>query len=137
MPFQHNRDRVANPLGDAPAIPARGDGIDRRGFLKCMAWAGTAVVWTVSGGILSSCAVPQAAAQDQGNFTFVQVSDSHIGFNAVPNLDVTGTFQHAINQIGHLRTRPGLLLHTGDVSHLSKPDQYDTVDQIVKAAKID
>jgi 3',5'-cyclic AMP phosphodiesterase CpdA len=137
MRFQHDRDHAANPHEDAPAAPGRGDAIDRRGFLKCMAWAGTAVAWTVSGGILSSCALPQVAAQDQGRFTFVQVSDSHIGFNAIPNMDVTGTFQHAIDQIGRLRTRPGLLLHTGDVSHLSKPDQYDTVDQIVKAAKID
>jgi 3',5'-cyclic AMP phosphodiesterase CpdA len=102
-----------------------------------MAWAGTGVVWTVAGGILSSCALPQAASRGQGSFTFVQVSDSHIGFNAVPNMDVTGTFQQAINQIARLRTRPALLLHTGDVSHLSKPDEYDTVDQIVKAAKID
>ncbi len=137
MHSQQDGDHLANPLQAAPAAPGRGDGIDRRGFLKCMAWAGTAVVWTVSGGILSACALPQAAAQDQGSLTFVQVSDSHIGFNAIPNMDVTGTFQHAINQIGRLRTRPGLLLHTGDVSHLSKPDQYDTVDQIVKAAKID
>jgi 3',5'-cyclic-AMP phosphodiesterase len=137
MGHQHDRDHVANPLDIAPASPGRHDGIDRRGFLKCMAWAGTGVVWTVTGGILSSCTLPQAANQDQGAFTFVQVSDSHIGFNAVPNMDVTGTFQHAINQIGRLRTPPALLLHTGDVSHLSKSDQYDTVDQIVKGAKID
>jgi 3',5'-cyclic-AMP phosphodiesterase len=119
---------------------AHADGVDRRGFLKCMAWAGTGVVWTLSAGILSSCTLPQAAAGDAktpGDFTFVQVSDSHIGFNNVPNTDVTGTFQKAIGRIGALPTRPAFVLHTGDVSHLSRPDQYDTVDQIFKGAKVD
>ncbi|MBV9173725.1 MAG: metallophosphoesterase [Chloroflexi bacterium] len=137
MTHNHDHDHIANPLENISAAADHGDGVDRRGFLKCMAWAGTGVVWTVAGGILSSCALPQAGNQDQGSFTFVQVSDSHIGFNAIPNMDVTGTFQHAVNQIGRLRTRPALVLHTGDVSHLSRPDQYDTVDQILKGAKVD
>jgi len=54
------------------------DGIDRRGFLKCMAWAGTGVVWTLSAGVLSSCGLAQAGTAAQGDFSFVQVSDSHI-----------------------------------------------------------
>jgi 3',5'-cyclic-AMP phosphodiesterase len=137
MSHQVNHDHISNPLDDAPEAGSHGDGVDRRGFLKCMAWAGTGVVWTVTGGILSSCTLPQVGSQDQGSFTFVQVSDSHIGFNAIPNMDVTGTFQHAVNQIGRLRNRPAMVLHTGDVSHLSRPDQYDTVDQILKAAKVD
>jgi 3',5'-cyclic-AMP phosphodiesterase len=137
MSHQNDRHHIANPLEDATEVPSHGDGVDRRGFLKCMAWAGTGVVWTLTGGILSSCALPQAGSQDQADFTFVQVSDSHIGFNAIPNMDVTGTFQHAVNQIGSLKTRPALVLHTGDVSHLSTPEQYDTVDQILKAAKVD
>ena len=105
-----------------------GDGVDRRGFLKCMAWAGTGVVWTLTGGILSSCALPEAGTQGQGDFTFVQVSDSHIGFNAIPNMDVTGSFQHAVNQIANFTSRAAFVCHTGDVSHLSTPEQYDTVD---------
>jgi 3',5'-cyclic AMP phosphodiesterase CpdA len=114
------------------------DEIDRRGFLKCMAWAGTGLVWTISGGILSSCGLPQAAggdAQTAGDFTFVQVSDSHIGFSNVPNADVTGTFQKAVDRVSKLASRPAFVLHTGDVSHLSKPDQYDTVDQTLSGAK--
>jgi len=139
----HADNFVGNPL-DAHThdedIEGHADGVDRRGFLKCMAWAGTGVVWTLSAGILSSCTLPQAAAGDAktpGDFTFVQVSDSHIGFNNVPNTDVTGTFQKAIARVGGLQTRPAFVLHTGDVSHLSKPDQYDTVDQIFKGAKVD
>ena len=68
------------------------DDIDRRGFLKCMAWAGTGVMWTLSAGILSSCGLSQASSAVQGDFSFVQVSDSHIGFKSVPNMDVTSTF---------------------------------------------
>jgi 3',5'-cyclic-AMP phosphodiesterase len=116
------------------------DGIDRRGFLKCMAWAGTGVVWTLTGGVLSSCGLPQAASNDPktpGDFTFVQVSDSHIGFANVPNQDVTGTFQKAIARIGELPSKPAFVLHTGDVTHLSKPDQYDTVNQLLTGAKFD
>jgi 3',5'-cyclic AMP phosphodiesterase CpdA len=116
------------------------DEIDRRGFLKCMAWAGTGLVWTISGGILSSCGLPQAAsgdAQTPGDFTFVQLSDSHIGFSNVPNADVTATFQKAVDRVSKLQSRPAFVLHTGDVTHLSKPDQYDTVDQVLTGAKFD
>jgi 3',5'-cyclic-AMP phosphodiesterase len=111
------------------------DEIDRRGFLKCMAWAGTGVIWTLSAGVLSSCSLVQPGATQSGDFSFVQVSDSHIGFNNVPNTDVTGTFQKAIDRINSLPTRPAFVLHTGDVSHLSMPAQYDTVDQILKGAR--
>jgi 3',5'-cyclic AMP phosphodiesterase CpdA len=112
------------------------DGIDRRGFLKCMAWAGTGVIWTVSAGVLSSCGLTQPAGGAQsGEFSFVQISDSHIGFSNVPNADVTSTFQKAVDHVTSLPTRPAFLLHTGDVSHLSMPAQFDTVDQILKGAK--
>jgi 3',5'-cyclic AMP phosphodiesterase CpdA len=101
-----------------------------------MAWAGTGLVWTLTGGVLSSCALPQALAPGAGaDFTFVQVSDSHIGFNNVPNTDVTGTFQKAIARVSALQTAPAFVLHTGDVSHLSKPDEYDTVDQLLNGAR--
>ena len=115
------------------------DEIDRRGFLKCMAWAGTGLVWTMAGGVLSSCALPQVGSSSNatGDFTFVQVSDSHIGFNNVPNTDVTGTFQKAIARVGSLQTRPAFVLHTGDLSHLSQPAQYDTVDQVLTQARFD
>ena len=115
------------------------DEIDRRGFLKCMAWAGTGLVWTMAGGVLSSCGLPQAvtSANTSGDFTFVQISDSHIGFNNVPNSDVTGTFQKAVAQLANLQSRPAFVLHTGDVSHLSQPAQYDTVDQVLTQARFD
>ena len=123
----------------APNDTLHGDDIDRRGFLKCMAWAGTGVVWTLAGGVLSSCTLPQAAkgASSQADFSFVQISDSHIGFSNVPNMDVTGTFQQAIARVSSLPTRPAFVLHTGDLSHLSKPDQYDTVNQVLAGAKFD
>src|SRR4051794_30929583 len=96
------------------------DDIDRRGFLSCMAWAGTGVVWAVSGGLLSSRAFGQQASPwPPADFTFVQLSDSHIGFNKAPNQDVTGTLERAVAQINGLPERPVLLLHTGDITHLS------------------
>ena len=114
------------------------DGIDRRGFLKCMAWAGTGLVWTMSGGIATSRAFARNASsntQNTGDFSFVQISDSHMGFNKPASPDVVATLQAAIDKINGLATPPDFLLHTGDISHLSRPEQFDTVDQILKSAR--
>ncbi len=110
-----------------------GDGIDRRGFLKCMAWAGTGVVWTMTGGILTACAF--GGSSSNGDFTFAQVSDSHIGFHQEPNADVTATLNEAVVKVNALPKQPEFILHTGDLSHLSKPEEFDTVEQALKSAK--
>jgi 3',5'-cyclic AMP phosphodiesterase CpdA len=117
---------------------AAGDGVDRRNFLKCMAWVGTGMVWTMRGGVLSSRAfgAEGAGASELGDFTFVQISDSHIGFAKEPNKDVTSTLKLAIDRINALGTRPDLLIHTGDLTHLSKAAEFDTVDQVLKSAKV-
>lgn len=113
------------------------DGIDRRGFLKCMAWAGTGLVWTLSGGIPVSRAFAKAMNQKAnkgGDFSFVQISDSHMGFNKPANPDVVATLQAAVDKINGLQDPPEILLHTGDISHLSTADEFDNVDQILKSA---
>jgi len=113
------------------------DGIDRRGFLKCMAWAGTGLVWTFSGGIPVSRAFAKNAVRNAGtggDFSFVQISDSHMGFNKPANPDVATTLQAAVNKINGLAKQPEFLLHTGDISHLSRPEEFDNVDQILKGA---
>src|ERR1700724_627714 len=109
------------------------DGIDRRNFLSCMAWAGTGLLWTMAGGVPTSklfaattgAAAQAAHAQAGAAFSFVQISDSHIGFNKAANQDVTGTLKLAIDKINRLPFTPELLLHTGDVSHSSKPSAFD------------
>ena len=112
------------------------DGIDRRGMLKCMAWVGTGLVWTLRGGILSSQVFGRedqpAAATD---FSFVQISDSHIGFRREPNKDVVGTLKVALDRINQLPQQPAFLLHTGDLTHLAKPEEFDTVAQVLKGVK--
>jgi Icc protein len=113
-----------------------GDGVDRRGFLKCMAWAGTGLVWTASGGVLSSRAFGGGPdRRGRGDFTFVQISDSHIGFSKETNKDVTATLQETVAKINALPQAPDLLIHTGDLTHLSKPGEYDTVAEVLKGAK--
>jgi 3',5'-cyclic AMP phosphodiesterase CpdA len=112
-----------------------GDGVDRRGFLKCMAWAGTGLAWAVSGGVLASRQLARGATAATGDFTFVQISDSHIGFSKEPNKNVIGTLREAVARINALPERPALLLHTGDLTHLSKPQEFDTVEQVLKEAK--
>ncbi|HSB71471.1 MAG TPA: metallophosphoesterase [Candidatus Methylomirabilis sp.] len=112
------------------------DGIDRRGFLECMAWVGTGLLWTVSGGVLSSQRLSPALAAEmpRGEFSFVQISDSHIGFNADANRDVTGTLQQAIARINALQPAPAFLLHTGDLTHGQKPSEFDTLAESLKGA---
>ncbi len=112
-----------------------GDGIDRRGFLQCMAWAGTGVLWSIGGGVASSQAFGQNAAGAKGALNFVQISDSHIGFNKPANPNVAGTLQATVDKINALETPPDFIIHTGDLTHLSKPAEYDTMDQILKRAK--
>jgi 3',5'-cyclic AMP phosphodiesterase CpdA len=109
------------------------DGIDRRGFLKCMAWAGTGALCVMEGGVLQSYPL-RTAMPASGALSFVQISDSHMGFTKAANPDVAGTLQAAIDRINGLATPPEFLLHTGDISHLSKPAEFDTVDQILKGA---
>ncbi len=109
------------------------DGVDRRGFLKCMAWAGTGALCVIEGGVLKSYPLGTKPAT-AGELSFVQISDSHMGFNKAANPDVAGTLQTAVDRINGLSTPPEFLLHTGDISHLSKPEQFDTVDQILKGA---
>lgn len=110
------------------------DGIDRRGFLKCMAWAGTGLVWTMSGGIPVSRAFAKGLPKGHkdGDFSFVQISDSHIGFNKPANPEATATLQVAIDRINALPNRPDFIIHTGDLTQLSKPSEFDTLDQALK-----
>jgi 3',5'-cyclic AMP phosphodiesterase CpdA len=113
-------------------------GASRRGVLKCLAWAGTGLVWTVAGGIPRSVGLGgEAAAAPASGFSFVQISDSHIGFKADANPDPNATLQVALDKISALPQKPAMMIHTGDVSQLSKPEQFDAADQLIKSAKLD
>src|SRR5215831_6922022 len=115
------------------------DGIDRRGFLKCMAWAGTGALCVIQGGVLKSFALESQGSTTKSHKTaglsFVQISDSHMGFNKPANPDVVGTLKAAVDKINALPAAPEFMLHTGDISHLSKPEEFDNVEQILKSAK--
>ncbi len=119
----------------ANALPST-DGIDRRGMLKCMAWVGTGAVFGVAGGIASSRLLGQnEAATAKPKFSFVQISDSHLGFARDPNKDVAATLKLTVARINALPEPPAFILHTGDITHLAKPDQFDTVAEILNEVK--
>ncbi len=109
----------------------------RRDLLKCMAWAGTGILWTVSGGVPRCLGLGGSASAATAGFNFVQISDSHIGFNKEANPDPNATLQLALDKIAALPQKPAMMLHTGDVTHLSKPAEFDTADQILKGAKLE
>jgi Icc-related predicted phosphoesterase len=100
-----------------------------------MSWAGSAMVWTVAGGIPRSHLVGTAEAATTG-FSFAQVSDSHLGFDKPVNADVTGTFQQALSAATGGADKPSFLIHTGDITHLSKPEQFDTGAGLLQATKL-
>jgi len=109
--------------------------IGRRGLLKCMGWTGTGVLWTIAGGVPSAIGLDQAMAAGMPAtkaFTFMQISDSHIGFMKPANPDSRVTYREAIGKIKALPQRPDFMIHTGDISQLSKPEEFDDADQIVR-----
>jgi 3',5'-cyclic AMP phosphodiesterase CpdA len=112
--------------------------IDRRGLLGCMAWVGTGALWTITGGVPGSRLIGTAeAAEPADGLSFVQISDSHIGFNKAANTDVTGTLRLALDRIEALRPKPAFMLHTGDISHLSKEEEFDTAQKLIGEAGLD
>ena len=110
-------------------------GVSRRRALECLAWGG-GIVWTLSGGVPKSSLVGAARA-DTGSFSFVQISDTHIGFNKPANPDSLGTMNEAIDQIAALPVKPEFMIHTGDISHLALPKQFDDAAQVIGRARLD
>jgi Icc protein len=112
------------------------DGIDRRGFLECMTWAGTGVLWSLTGGLPQAMGLSKvlAAEAPAKPFTFLQISDSHVGFDKPANPDALGTLREAIARIKALPVKPDFMIHTGDISHLSKDSEFDNADQLIKEA---
>ena len=128
----------ANPATDAPEAEDEPSGLSRRGALTCMVWAGTGLLWTLSGGVPKSMGLlGDAFAAVPSGFTFLQISDSHVGFNKPANPDALGTLREAIGKVKAVQSRPAFMIHTGDITHLSKPDEFDNADQIISEAKLD
>jgi len=118
------------------------DTTSRRKVLQCMAWGSVGLLWTVAGGVPRAQALDQiATASDQpanaGAFSFVQISDSHIGFNKEANPAPDSTLREALARIAAMKSRPAFLLHTGDVTHLSKPSEFDAAAEIMKSAALE
>jgi 3',5'-cyclic AMP phosphodiesterase CpdA len=115
-----------------------GNGTTRRKVLECMTWAGTGLLWTVSGGVPRSLGlVDQALAEEAKGLTFLQISDSHIGFDKPANPNAKGTLEEAIGRIKALPMKPSFMIHTGDITHLSKVAEFDDADKIISQAKLD
>jgi len=114
------------------------DGPSRRKVLECMTWAGTGVLWTVAGGVPASLGlIDEAVAQQAKGFTFLQISDSHMGFDKPANPNVKSTLEEAIARVKAVPGNPAFMIHTGDISHLSKPSEFDDADKIISQAKLD
>ena len=103
----------------------RDGAVGRRGFLQCMAWAGTGVLWTLGGGVASSALISSAQAAAPTGLSFIQISDSHVGFKKPANPDPLGTLKETIGRIRALPAQPRFVLHTGDITHLATPEQFD------------
>ena len=108
-----------------------GPGLDRRHALECMVWAGTGVLWTMSGGVpVAHGLLGEARAADSTDFSFLQMSDSHVGFNKAANPDALGTLREAVTKVKAMTVKPSFIIHTGDITHLSKPTEFDDADKV-------
>jgi hypothetical protein len=117
---------------------SHGSGPNRRKVLECMTWAGTGLLWTVSGGVPHSLGlVDQAMAAEAPGLTFLQISDSHMGFDKPANPNIKGTLEEAIGRIKALPAQPSFMIHTGDITHLSKVAEFDDAEKIISQAKLD
>jgi 3',5'-cyclic AMP phosphodiesterase CpdA len=103
--------------------------LSRRSALKCLAFGGAGTLFTLSAGVLSPHALTQAASAS-GRPLFLQLSDTHLGFNKEANPDVTATLMQTIALVNALPRAPALTLHTGDITHLSKPAEFDLAQQL-------
>jgi len=113
-------------------------GPSRRKVLECMTWTGTGVLWSVSGGVPHSLGIiDEAVAQEARGLTFLQISDSHIGFDKPANPNALGTLEDAVSRIKALAVKPAFMLHTGDISHLSKVSEFDDADRIIAETRLD
>ncbi|WP_257169312.1 metallophosphoesterase [Bradyrhizobium sp. SRS-191] len=119
-------------------------GHTRRKVLECMTWAGTGVLWTLSGGVPRSLglidaakAADKAAEQQASGLTFLQISDSHVGFDKPANPNALGTLEEAVNRIKAMPVKPAFMIHTGDISHLSKAAEFDDADRIISQTRLD
>ena len=113
-------------------------GVSRRRVLECMTWAGTGVLWTVSGGVPRSLGlVGSAQAAEPAGLTFLQISDSHVGFDKPANPNAIGTLEEAIGKIKAMPVKPSFMIHTGDITHLSKAAEFDDAERIISQAKLD
>ena len=123
----------------APDPTNEKEGPSRRGLLECMAWAGAGVLWTVSGGVPRSRLIgsAEAAPAPSAGLSFMQISDSHIGFANAPNTDVPGTLREAIALVKERKGNAALMIHTGDVSQLSRAAQFDMAEQIIQGAGLE
>ena len=113
-------------------------GLGRREVLECMVWAGTGVLWTITGGVPHSVGLigEAAAAEATKGFTFLQMSDSHIGFDKKANPDALGTLREAVGAVKAMPAKPAFIIHTGDITHLSKPEEFDNADKVFSEAGV-
>jgi 3',5'-cyclic AMP phosphodiesterase CpdA len=110
------------------------DGVSRRKVLECMTWVGTGVLWTVAGGVPTSLGIMGEAMAQTTGMTFLQISDSHVGFDKPANPNALGTLEEAIAKVKALKTKPAFMLHTGDITHLSKEKEFDDAQKIISQA---
>ena len=120
---------------DLPSDPSR------RGALKCLAFGGAGTLFVLSGGVLAPVDLALAASEKgvsagSGIPLFLQISDTHIGFNKEANPDVAGTLKQTIDYVNAMPVKPALTIHTGDITHLSKPEEFDHAAQLLSGLNI-
>jgi 3',5'-cyclic AMP phosphodiesterase CpdA len=127
-----------NDFDDSDGKGGETDDPSRRKFLECMTWAGTGVLWTIAGGVPYSLGlIGDVKAEEVNGLSFLQISDSHVGFGKPVNPNVKGTLEEAIDRIIAMPVKPSFMIHTGDITHLSKASEFDDAAEIISRAQLD
>src|SRR6202011_4870871 len=97
--------------------------------------------FVLAGGILAPVDLALAASGQDSSVAsgvplFLQISDTHIGFNKEANPDVSATLKQTIDFVNAMPIKPALTIHTGDITHLSKPEEFDRAAQLMSGLNI-
>jgi 3',5'-cyclic AMP phosphodiesterase CpdA len=90
--------------------------LDRRAFLQLAGYGGAVFA---SGLGLGACAAPATGGTPKDDFFFVQLSDTHWGYEGPANADARGTLPKAIAAVNALPIDPDFIVFTGDLTHLT------------------
>ena len=103
-----------NPLDRRSFLTIAGASLGVGALFRVMPASGTPIAYDMAD------ALRARNGEAPGGFSFVQISDTHVGFEGPPNPLGTKAFERAVEVVNALPHEPDLVLFTGDLTHDSE-----------------